>query len=163
MNGSIRPFAGTGNTNVPNGRPAPRSMSGPARDSDQDVILARTNWANVLVVGPEQSVSNALALIVADVEHALVLDRSSESFQLPSPSRRVPTVVIRNVDALTDGEQRELNEWLLLTQGDSRVISTTSQPLFAMLATGEFCSTLYYRLNTICIDLTSRSAAPGGS
>jgi sigma-54-interacting transcriptional regulator len=154
MNSSIRLFAGTYNATAPFTGSLPRTMGGRAQGLDRDVDLARATRANVLVVGADQAVSNALAVIVADVEHATVLDRSSEPLRLPSPIRCAPTVVIRGIDRLTRDEQRELVDWLMVAKGRSRVVATTSRSLFSMLDAQEFSATLYYRLNTVYVDLT---------
>ena len=153
MNGSIRLFAGTDKAIVPHDFALPRSMGGHGHGLHRDVALARTTRANVLVVGAEQAVSNALALIIVDVEHALVVDRARESLRLPALSGPMSAVIIRNVDALTRDEQGELLDWLFVSKGLSRVISTTSRPLVTLLDSTEFSSTLYYRLNTVYVDL----------
>jgi hypothetical protein len=129
-------------------------MGGRGHGLQRDVDLARATRANVLVAGADQAVSNALAVIVADVEHTTVLDRSSEPLQLPSPVRCTPTVVIRGIDRLTRDEQGELLDWMMVAKGRSRVIATTSRPLFSMLDAQDFSATLYYRLNTVYVDLT---------
>jgi hypothetical protein len=154
MNSSIRLFAGTDNVSTPHPGVLPGAMGGRGPGLHRDLDLARATRANVLVVGADQAVSNALAVIVADVERTVVLDRSSEPLRLPSPVRSAPTVVIRNVDRLTAEDQRELVDWLMVAQGHSRVIATTSRSLVSMLDAQEFSATLYYRLNTVYVDLT---------
>ena len=154
MNGSIRLFAGAYNGNAPHECALPGTMGGRGQGLHRDLTIARNTRANVLVFGPEQAVSNALALMIVDVEHATVIDRSTERFRLPSAVKRVPTVIIRNVDALSHDEQRELVDLLLVSKGHSRVIATTSRSLFALVDTREFSATLYYRLNTVYVDLT---------
>ena len=64
MNGSIRLFAGTDKPFAPHDLTLPASMGGKGQGPHRDVALARTTRANVLVVGPDQAVSNALALII---------------------------------------------------------------------------------------------------
>src|SRR5262245_4933509 len=154
MSTSIRLFAGTHNATATHPGPLPRTMGGRGQGLDRDVDLARITRANVLVVGAEQAVSNALAVIVADLERTIVLDRSCGALRLPSPVRGAQTVVIRNVDRLTRDEQRELVDWLMVAKGHSRIIATTSRSLVSMMDAQEFCATLYYRLNTLYVDLT---------
>jgi hypothetical protein len=154
MNGTIRPFAGTDKTFATPDYTLPPAMGGKGHGLHRDVALARATRSNVLVVGPDQAVSNALALIIVDVERAVVLDRASERLRLPSPTRPIRTVIIRNIDALTDDEQRDLLEWLMVSKGLSRVIATTSRALVSMLDSNEFSPTLYYRLNVVYVDLS---------
>lgn len=155
---AIRLFATTSNANAPHGEPFPGAMGGQNDGLELDVTLARMLRANVLVVGPEQAVSNALALIIIDVDRALVLDRTAERLRLPI-AHRPPTIIIRNVDALTDDEQIELLDWMRVNHDHSRVISTASRPLFGMLDARTFNSALYYCLNTVYVDLTPNDAA----
>ena len=158
MNGSARLFAGTTTSSVPQGRAVHAPPTGGQTPLDGDIMLARTSWVNVLVVGPEQAVSNALALIVDDIEHAVVLDCGSDRLRLPASSRRVDTLIIRNVDTLTHDEQQDLGEWMEATQDQSRVVCTTAAPLFAMVEARAFSDALYYRLNSVYVDLMSRAA-----
>jgi len=153
MNATIRPFAGTDQTVTFFDYNLPGAMGGRGQGLHRDIALARTTRANVLVVGPDQAVSNALALIVVDVERAVVLDRASERLRLPSPARPVQTVIIRNVDALSEGEQQELLDWLMVCRSFSRIVATSSRSLVSMLDTDEFSATLYYRLNTVFVDM----------
>jgi DNA-binding NtrC family response regulator len=37
------------------------------------------------------------------------------------------------------------------------VVSTTSAPLLPRVEAGEFNATLFYRLNTVCVDVTTLS------
>ena len=154
MNSSIRLFPGTYNANAPYPAAFPGAMGGRGQGLHRDVDLARATRANVLVAGAEQAVSNTLAVIVPDLEHAMVIDRASDPLRLPSPLRCAPTVIIRNVDRLTRDEQRELVDWLMVAKGHARVIATTSRSLVSMLDGQEFSATLYYRLNTLYVDLT---------
>jgi transcriptional regulator of acetoin/glycerol metabolism len=54
---------------------------------------------------------------------------------------------------LTLEEQRRLLEWLQETAGRTRVVSTTSAPLLPLVEDGVFLDTLYYRLNTVYVEL----------
>jgi len=37
--------------------------------------------------------------------------------------------------------------------GQTQVVSTTPQPLLPLVQSGTFLARLYYRLNTVCVDL----------
>ena len=51
-------------------------------------------------------------------------------------------------------DQHGLCDWLAVTGGRTRVVSTTCQPLFPLLEAGTFAEALYYRLNVLCFQLT---------
>jgi transcriptional regulator of acetoin/glycerol metabolism len=52
-------------------------------------------------------------------------------------------------------EQIRLLEWLALAAGRTQVISTSVAPLFPRVQAGSFIDTLYYRLNTVYVDVTA--------
>jgi hypothetical protein len=62
--------------------------------------------------------------------------------------------VLRDVHGLTPADQLELLDWLELAEGRTQVVSTSSTPLLPRVHSGEFIDTLYYRLNTVCVDVT---------
>ena len=64
-------------------------------------------------------------------------------------------MIIENAAALTLDDQRWLFDWLTVTPRDAQIVSTTATSLLSMVETGAFLEALYYRLNTICIDLTA--------
>jgi hypothetical protein len=60
------------------------------------------------------------------------------------------TLVIRNVDTLSTERQRDLLSWLeQAAVAPTRVVSTTTVPLFQHVAAGLFLHDLYYQLNTV--------------
>ena len=71
----------------------------------------------------------------------------------PLPVEPVGTLVVPNVDGLDNDQQHQLMRWLDATSGAPQVISTTAQPLFPLVKRGIFLEALYYRLNTIRVDL----------
>ena len=118
-----------------------------------DLNVARSSRANVLVVGPELLVKNVLKLVAPAPRRDGVVQSRGGRLRLP-PSPLVPsTVVVKDVDALTAAEQRQLLEWLDASNTRSQVISTASMPLLTRVEASTFNETLYYRLNTIYIDL----------
>jgi len=64
-------------------------------------------------------------------------------------------MILHDVGALTLEEQRRLLDWLLETTGRTRVVSTTSGPLLPLVEVGLFLDTLYYRLNTVYLDVAA--------
>jgi hypothetical protein len=116
--------------------------------------IAYVSRTNVLIVGPETHVNNALSLTAPDLSRDDVVQSRGGRLQLPAPATRPPTVVVRDVDTLTTAEQRRLLEWLDAASTRTQVISTASVPLLPLVETSDFNDTLYYRLNTIYIDLS---------
>jgi hypothetical protein len=117
-----------------------------------DLNIARSARANLLVVGPEPLVKNVLKLVAPAGKREPVVQAGEGRLQLPASSRP-STLVIQDVDMLTTGEQRRLLEWLDGANTRTQVISTASTPLLSRVEAHTFNETLYYRLNTIYIDL----------
>ena len=70
-----------------------------------------------------------------------------------SPDGGTGTLILRDVAAMPRNDQHRLCDWLAVTAGRTRVVSTTRQPLFPLLEAGTFVETLYYRLNVLCFQL----------
>jgi sigma-54-interacting transcriptional regulator len=71
-------------------------------------------------------------------------------------------MILQDVDALTHADQRRLLDWLDQAAGRTQVVSTTPAPLLPRVQAGAFIDRLYYRLNTVCMDVTEYLAdAPG--
>ena len=117
-----------------------------------DLNIARINRANLLVVGPEPLVRNLLSLVASGTRRDTMVDAKAGRLELPSGARP-STIVVLDVDALTTSEQRRLLEWLDEATTHIQVISTASMPLLSRVEARTFNETLYYRLNTIYIDL----------
>jgi hypothetical protein len=117
--------------------------------------LARTTRTNVLIVGPESLVRSALGLATSELKADATVQCGHDRLQLPAPASPASTVVVRDVDILTPGEQRRLLEWLGSSNTRTQVVSTASVPLLPLVEASSFDDTLYYRLNTIYIDLSA--------
>jgi transcriptional regulator of acetoin/glycerol metabolism len=52
-------------------------------------------------------------------------------------------------------DQCRLLTWLEMSGGRIQVVSTTTSPLLPLVESGVFHDTLYYRLNVVCVDLTT--------
>ena len=67
------------------------------------------------------------------------------------PDGAATPVILKNVAALTDGDQARLLVWLQREGFGAQVVSTTERPLFALVAQGLFDAALYYRLNVLLL------------
>ena len=71
------------------------------------------------------------------------------------PAERTGTMVLNDVGSLGLQDQIQLLEWLATACGRTQVVSTAPAPLLPQVQAGGFIDTLYYRLNTVCVDATS--------
>jgi Sigma-54 interaction domain len=118
-----------------------------------DLFRARITKANVLLVGPDHLVENVVSLLISDLKSSSLIRRQNGELMLPAGSPRVRTAVVRDVDTLTSDEQRRLLDWLGSTPYRPQVVSTTSAPLLPLVEAGLFNDSLYYRLNTMYVDV----------
>jgi hypothetical protein len=65
------------------------------------------------------------------------------------PSRRVGTLLLHDVAALTVVQQIELFDWVSDHVGITQVISVSSAPLHPLVEDGRFLEGLFYRLNVV--------------
>ncbi len=80
--------------------------------------------------------------------------RPGDAMHLPE-SAAVRTLVIREVGRMTGAEQVRLLDWLDRAVGRTQVVSTSTVPVLPLVEEGRFINTLYYRLNTVCVDLST--------
>jgi hypothetical protein len=120
----------------------------------KDLVMARTTQTNVLVVGPNPLVKNVLNLVALDARRDAAVQCQGGRLQLPQASSRPTMLVVHDVDALTAVEQRTLLDWLEAASARTQVVSTASVPLLPLVQAHAFNDTLYYRLNTIYVDLS---------
>jgi hypothetical protein len=117
----------------------------------EDCRLARSAGVNLLIVVPEGT--NGFAdLLTADLATPVVAWRPGERLMLPQAAQ-TGTLLLHNVGALSLHDQRYLIEWLERAAGRTQVVSTTPVPLLPLVQGGTFLARLYYRLNTVCVDL----------
>jgi hypothetical protein len=114
-----------------------------------DWHIARAHRVHVLVTGAAEAVELSLAALMPHLNPPVCY--WPHGTLLPSPWD-VESLVIRNVDALSSERQRDLLSWLdQAAVAPTRVVSTTTVPLFERVAAGLFLDALYYRLNTLML------------
>lgn len=117
----------------------------------EDCRLARAAGVNLLIVIPEGT-SGFVELLMAELARPVVAWRPGERLMLPQAAQ-TGTLLLHNVGALPLLDQRYLVEWLERAAGQTQVVSTTPVALMPLVQAGQFLARLYYRLNTVCVDL----------
>ena len=122
-----------------------------------DVCLSTR--VNVLLVGPDDITGAFLKAVRPHLQEPVAVLRGGEPLVLPPAP--VGTLILIDVGAFSPPEQSRLldamNDRLIRAQ----VISTSATGLMPMLDAKSFLETLYYRLNTIYVDVAaSHSDAP---
>jgi hypothetical protein len=120
----------------------------------EDAMLALMSETNLLLHGDERAVAFALGWLAPVLEPPLMTWQAGKALNLPTGGRR-GTLVLRNVAALTPTDQFRLDAWLRQPPRATRVVSTTTQSIVPLIATGAFLEGLYYRINTVVVSVTA--------
>jgi hypothetical protein len=112
---------------------------------------------NLLLIAPDGVVQHVLKSLMLDLWEPVAHWSPGDPLALPSPAMG-GTLILHDVHALPSADQRRLAEWLELARGRTQVVSTTSAPLLPRVTAGDFIATLFYRLNTVCVDVTTIDA-----
>jgi hypothetical protein len=123
-----------------------------ARASYLSVLLMGMPRVNLLLIGVDGIVWNVLGALLLDLHEPIATWCPGQPFVLP-PAGRTGTLILHDVGALTPDEQRHLVNWVEQSEGRAQIVSTNSAPLLPHVKAGLFLETLYYRLNTVCVDL----------
>ena len=124
----------------------------------RDEELARLTNVNLLIMGADDVVARFVTSLWPSFSAPSVVRRRDEPLRLAPASQQAGTILVYDVHALTRLEQHALSRWISAGNGRTRVVSTTTQSLLPLLETGAFNDGLYYRLNVVTLDLTSRVA-----
>lgn len=128
-----------------------------ARAAHVDLLLMGMPRINLLLIAPDGVVQHVLKSLILDLWEPVARWSPGEVLALPSPTA-AGTLILHDVHALPAADQRRLLDWLELAKGRTQVVSTTSAPLLPRVTAGDFIATLFYRLNTVCVDVTTLDA-----
>ena len=139
----------------PEGRAESTSeRSGGRGPVEEELRLVEQHRVNLLLMGQHDIVQPMVDALSARFHQPVGTWSPGERFVLP-PAERTGTMVLNDVGALGLQDQIQLLEWLSTASGRTQVVSTTPSPLLPRVQSGKFIDTLYYRLNTVCVDATS--------
>lgn len=113
-----------------------------------------TRRHNAIFEGPEHATEGLLLLLQPYLRPPAIWKGALTPLELPT--HRCGALVLRNVGALDRREQAALLRWLDTER--KQVISTTTHPLFPLIARGLFAEALYYRLNVMLMTIDSAGA-----
>ena len=116
-----------------------------------DVCLSTR--ANLLLIGPADITGAFFKAVRPHLQEPVAILREGEAFALPPGP--VGTLILINVGAFSPPDQSRLCDALSDRLSGTQVISTSATGLMPMLAAKSFLETLYYRLNTIYVDLAA--------
>ena len=118
----------------------------------KDLQVGSMPRTNVLVIGNAEATRIVVDMLRLDSRGPIARWQAGQPLDLPSPARAA-TLVLENVSRLTSDEQFCVLRWLDEVRGRIRVVSTTNEPLWPRVQVGVFNEVLYYRLNTVFVDM----------
>jgi hypothetical protein len=106
--------------------------------------------ANVLVSGPTDALTAFVQMARSEMREPIRTTRGS----LPASLDDAPTLILTEIDALSSEDQERLRRWLDERRNDDvQVVSVTSMSLYSLVTANTFDTQLYYRLNTIFLEI----------
>ena len=116
--------------------------------ADWRALLRRRT--NVLVSGPAEALTAFLQIARSEMRDPI----RSASSALPHALDGARTLILTDVGSLDGRSQQRLVRWLdELENREMQIVSLTSVPLFSLVERNAFDARLYYRLNTIFLEI----------
>jgi hypothetical protein len=120
-------------------------------------VVPSTDWratlrlrANIMVAGPQDALHAFLEAAQPELREPI---RTTNGV-LPQVLDGMRTLIITDVDRLDSIDQQRLRDWFDHGRNtDVQVVSLTSTPLYSLVAANAFDTDLYYRLNTIFLEI----------
>jgi hypothetical protein len=116
-----------------------------------DCELLVASRLNAMLVGPAGPARDVLRVIAPLLQRPIVAMSSQRRLRRIGEAG---TLILRGVDRLPLSAQFELLTWFDEETPRPQVISTAREPMLPKVAEGQFLDTLYYRLNTVYMELT---------
>jgi hypothetical protein len=108
---------------------------------------------NLLLQGDNSAIAVAVRALSAAVPMPVVTWTADTNVDLPALDHG--TIVLQEIDRLSPSAQSALLEWLDSHIGRVQIIATVTSDLFALVTSGAFLERLYYRLNTMVVDVVA--------
>jgi hypothetical protein len=142
------------------GMPLPKDWR-TARASQVYLHLMGMPRVNLLLVGIDGGVWSVLRTLLPNLHEPMATWSAGQRLVLP-PVTRTGTLILHEVGAMSLDDQRRLLEWSERAAGLAQIICTSSTPLLPRVKAGGFIEILYYRLNTVSVDVTTNGDRPTG-
>jgi hypothetical protein len=127
-----------------------------ARQSEWTIL--RTSPVNGLLVGSPDLTAAAVAEMGKSLRQPLMWWSPDQGIDLPNLT--TGTLAIRDVDDLDARQQEQLVRWIALHAPGVRVLALAREPLFESVTHGRFSAALYYRLNTVVVEVRAAADLP---
>lgn len=123
-----------------------------ARAAHVDLLLMGMPRVNLLLLAPEGVVRYVLESTLLNLREPMTVWQPGELLTLPAPQSN-GTLILHDVGDMSAPFQIQLLHWLEAFDRTVQVISTSTTPVIPRVQCGAFLDMLYYRLNTVCVDV----------
>ncbi len=123
----------------------------PADLDTVDLEAIRRVRPNLLLCGPSAALDTTLATLRPSFQQPVYHWTSHGRESLPHEV--AGTLIFEHASSAPGHQQRLLLAWLRKRKSRVQVISTTEEPLFALVQRGAFLDSLFYQLNTLYLDV----------
>jgi hypothetical protein len=123
-----------------------------AREAHKDLQVAGMPRTNLLLIGSTGATRIVMEMLWLELREPIVTWRPGQPLDLPAAGS-ASTLVLHDINGLTQEQQLLLRQWMDQTGSRVRVVSTTRSSLWPQLKSRAFDDALYYRLNTVCVDI----------
>ena len=136
------------------GRSAVKRWS--ARQAEWAIL--RSSSINGLIVGAPHLTAVAMALLEKSGRQPVVWWDPEQTSEIPEMI--AGTLVIDDVECLDKSQQDNLSRWIGVHGSAVRVLALARVSLFAQVADGRFSAALYYRINTVTVEMRAPADMP---
>jgi hypothetical protein len=136
------------------GRPAVTRWS--VRQAEWAIL--RSSPINGLIVGAPHLTATAMALLEKSGRQPVVWWDPEQMSDIPEMI--AGTLVIDDVERLDKGQQERLSRWIGVHGSAVRVLALARAPLYDQVADGRFSAALYYRINTVTVEMRAPADMP---
>ena len=120
----------------------------------EDLLMTGMPPVNLLLTGDHGVIRSVLGALLRDFAGPISAWYPGESLALPRDPL-AGAIILHEVGLMGYEDQLTLLDWLETRPGRTQVVSTTAASLLPQVEAGVFNDTLYYRLNTVSVDVTA--------
>jgi hypothetical protein len=119
--------------------------------SDNEWRMLRAVRPNILVIGAPDAIESTVSALVAQLPGPVSYLRSNAP---PPAIDEAEMLVVPDVAALSPDLQHEWLAWLdNVDVRRPQIVATSGVPIYPLVTADQFSGVLYYRLNTILLDV----------
>jgi hypothetical protein len=133
----------------------------PMSFSENEWRMLRSVRPNILVIGRADFAASAVSALVAELPGPVLY--LAPNAPPPAGDDDAEMLVVPDVSSLSHDRQREWVRWL--SDADVRhpqIVATSEVPLYPLVKSDQFSGILYYRLNTILLDMQTADERQAG-